>query len=384
MKLLVVDSEPVYQEIVSWCAESKGLATRVAASFQDALMVYEQWQPDIITMDTVINGGSAFELVEKIKQLAGDRFVPVLFLSSKIDDLTMNHSFRCGGDDFIPKPFNEVLFNTRLGTHLKHVLLTQEMYKKNRALMFYRNKTELEHNMAHKVLAHAQRRSDENDKSICVTRLSATTFNGDIALVKKRQDGARLIFVGDFTGHGLAASIGALPVTQVFFDAVEHGNSLEVLASELNRVLFEVLPDYMFCAGYLLLIGVTGDVQYWGGGMPNAFHIKASGEIGQFASQHMPLGVLSEGEFEQYTSRLLLEKGDSLVIATDGAHELKNPQGVMLQLIGLEKIMHTVYGKGRDMVSASDDDHKQLVSMLKQYQGDQMQLDDITVISISG
>lgn len=375
MKLLIIDSQPIYQEIVSWCAETKGLKSYVASDFDSAWVAFNEFEPSIVVTDSIINGGSAFELVEKIKKQSGERFCSVIFLSSNIDDLTMNHCFRSGGDDFIPKPFNEVLFNTRLSTHVKHVLVVQELYKKNLDLTFYHKKTELEHEMAKQVLSHAQRHNDKDDDTLQVTRLSATSFNGDIALVKERSDGFRLIFVGDFTGHGLAASIGALPVTQVFFDAVEKNMSIECIACEINRVLYEVLPVHMFCAAYLLVISPNGQVNYWGGGMPDGF--VSDGKITQrFSSHHMPLGVLSEAEFDYEISTFDVSKKQTLMIATDGASELKDSKNIMLGDNNLERFFVDSVRESSIMPKV----HSSLIRKIVSYKGCQPQHDDITLL----
>ncbi|MFT2112587.1 SpoIIE family protein phosphatase [Marinomonas sp. 2405UD68-3] len=375
MKLLIIDSQTIYQEIVTWCADSKGLTSYVASDFDAAWEAFQELAPNIVVIDSIIDGGSAFELVSKIKQASGERFCPVIFLSSNLDDFTMNNCFRSGGDDFIPKPFNEVLFNTRLSTHVKHVLVVQELYRKNRDLTFYHKKTELEHSMAKQVLSHAQRHNDSDDKSLQVTRLSATSFNGDIALVKKRLDGCRLVFIGDFTGHGLAASIGALPVTQVFFDAVEQQLPLQTIVSEINRVLYEVLPVHMFCAGYLLFITPSGEVTYWGGGMPDA--LITDGTItSRFSSNHVPLGVLSDAEFDDSVDAFYLDYLHTILIATDGANELKNDQGIMLGDERLERMYIDSFNESKLMSDA----HTSLVNKIVNYKGNEAQQDDITLL----
>ncbi len=375
MKLLIIDSQAIYQEIVTWCADSKGLTSYVASDFNAAWEAFKELEPNIVVVDSIIDGGSAFELVRKIKKESGDRFCPVIFLSSNLDDFTMNNCFRCGGDDFIPKPFNEVLFNTRLSTHVKHASVVQELYRKNRDLTFYHKKTEVEHSMAKQVLSHAQRHNDSDDKFLQVTRLSATSFNGDIALVKKRLDGCRLVFVGDFTGHGLAASIGALPVTQVFFDSVEQQLPLQTIVSEINRVLYEVLPVHMFCAGYLLFITPSGEVTYWGGGMPDGL-ITNGTKTDRFSSNHVPLGVLSDTEFDDSVDSFYIDHSQTVFIATDGANELQNEQDVMLGDENLERLFVDSFNECKLMSDA----HSLLVDKIINYKGLKTQKDDITLL----
>ena len=377
MKLLCVDSEPVYREIISLYAEKENVTVKSVDNYDDAISAFIDYAPDMVTLDVIIKGGSGFDLVKELKALSGSRFVPIICLTSHTTDAVMDKCFKSGADDFIPKPFNEVLFNIRLKTHMRHVELMKEMYRKNKALTYYQMMIEREHEMAHHVLNHIQTRSENNSEQVAITRLSAASFNGDLALVKTRSDGARLAFVGDFTGHGLPASIGALPVMHAFFDAVDDLICINELAGQMNRILFSILPDYMFCAGYLILIAPNGEITYWGGGMPNAFIRRACGEIDYLRSNHMPLGILSVSEFEADMQNNTLNAGDTLVIVSDGVLELKNSRNEMFGDDRVKALISKSYAEKSLMLA-----QKMTEKKLTEYRGEYEQLDDITLVAL--
>jgi serine phosphatase RsbU (regulator of sigma subunit) len=377
MKLLCIDSEQVYRDIVSLCAKKLNLKVKSVATYEEALEVFTDYAPDIVTLDIILKGGSGFNLVKELKLIAGAKFIPIIFLASHTSDSMMDECFQVGADDFLSKPFNEVLFNIRLKTHMRHVELMKEMYRKNKALTYFQTVIEREHEMAHQVLNHIQMRSEKNSEQVAITRLSAASFNGDLALVKTRTDGARLVFVGDFTGHGLPASIGALPVMQAFFDAVENLTNINELAARINRILLGILPDYMFCAGYLMLISAVGEIHYWGGGMPNALIRRANGKIEHLQSNHMPLGVLASNEFEAGLQSGLLNEGDTLVIVSDGVLELKNIQKNMLGEERTKALVSHFYAE-KNLVTAQKGIEKELI----EYLGESEQLDDITLVAL--
>ncbi|KZN13193.1 SpoIIE family protein phosphatase [Marinomonas sp. TW1] len=377
MKLLCIDSEPVYRDILTLCAEREGLNVKTVASYHEAIDAFKDFVPDIVTLDVIIKGGNGLELVKKLKNLSGSRFVPMLFLASHTSDSVMDQCFHSGADDFLPKPFDEMLFNIRLKTHMRHVALVKEMYKKNKALTFFQTMIEREHEMAHQVLDHIQTRSEKNSDQVVITRIAAASFNGDLALVKTRADGARLAFVGDFTGHGLPASIGALPVMQTFFDAVDDLTSLSELAIKINKTLNSILPDYMFCAGYLILLSPDGHFNYWGGGMPDAMIRRSSGELDCLKSRHMPLGVQSTCEFDPSLERNQLKAGDTLVILSDGVLELKNTEGNMYGEEQVKALIKMSYGD-KNLMRAQTRTER----VLEEYLGDAVQLDDITLVAL--
>lgn len=377
MKLLCVDSELIDCDIISLYAEEEGLNVRCVSHFDTAVTAFHEFTPDIVMLNVLFDDEAGFDLVKVLKQASGSRFIPMICLASDNTDLVMDKCFQYGADDFIPKPFSKVLFNIRLKTHMRHIALMKEMYRKNKALTYYQTMIEREHEMAHHVLDHIQTRSEKNSQHVAITRLSAASFNGDLALVKTRSDGARLVFVGDFTGHGLPASIGALPVMQVFFDAVDELAEVDKLAERINRILLSILPDYMFCAGYLILMSSEGRLLYWGGGMPNALIRRSDASMDYLKSCHMPLGVLHANEFEAGLHSNYLHPGDTLIIVSDGVLELKNPYGDMFGDDRVERLITEAYAN-KDLILAQ----QKTEHVLAEYRGDSAQLDDITLVAL--
>jgi len=378
MKLLVVDSEEIYRDIISTCAQARDLQTKTAASMEEALILFNDWQPDLVSLEVLSPSGDGIELIKQLKEAANDRIIPIMVITFKSDDATMNACIKAGADDFLAKPFNEILFNTRLSTHLRNVLFSKESFQKNRDLIYFQSMIEREHRMAHQVLAHAMDRSEDDDVSVAVTRLAATSFNGDIALIKRRDDGALLLFIGDFTGHGLPASIGALPLTQAFFKAASEKSSISEIAKHFNSILIDILPDYMFCAAYLLLLKPNNVLEYWGGGMPHAFIIDDDIDVLSIRSKHMPLGILAREEFEDEISQVKLLPNTKVVIASDGVLEMCNDDGVML---GDERfnVMLSCHSNKIPVGSYQ----AALVEQLIAFQGDAVQLDDITLLTLN-
>lgn len=378
MKLLVVDSEEIYRDIISTCAQARELQTKTAASMEEALTLFTEWQPDIVTLEVLSASGDGIELIKQLKEAAKDRIIPIMVITFKSDDATMNACIKAGADDFLAKPFNEILFNTRLSTHLRNVLFSKESFQKNRDLIYFQSMIEREHRMAHQVLAHAMDRSEDDDSDVAVTRLAATSFNGDIALIKRRDDGALLLFIGDFTGHGLPASIGALPLTQAFFKAASEKSSISEIAKHFNSILNDILPDYMFCAAYLLLLKPDNSLEYWGGGMPHAFIVDDEIDVESIRSKHMPLGILAREEFEDTITEVKLRPSTKVVIASDGVLEMCNDDGVML---GDERFntMLTCHSNKIPVQSYQ----ASLVDQLVSFQGGAVQLDDITLLTFN-
>ena len=84
--------------------------------------------------------------------------------------------------------------------------------------------------------------------SVGVIKKAATIFSGDIQLTAQCPNGDVHVLLGDFTGHGLRASIGAIPVTETFRAMTKKGFSLFEVIKEINRQLYALLPGDLFFA----------------------------------------------------------------------------------------------------------------------------------------
>lgn len=110
------------------------------------------------------------------------------------------------------------------------------------------------------------------------------------------------------------------------------------IARELNNQLNNLMPTGMFFAASLLEINSRGDIMsVWMGGMPESYWIGNNGELkGVIQSQHMPLGILNDDEFNDAVNIYNVELNDSLYLYSDGITEALSQMGKCLAMIGLK------------------------------------------------
>lgn len=149
------------------------------------------------------------------------------------------------------------------------------------------------------------------------------------------------MFLGDFTGHGLPAALGALPASSVFLAMAGKGLSVDVIARELNNKLRQLLPVGYFCCAVLVELSADRrNLHVWNGGLPPVL-IKRRGQPGyeKIASHSLPLGVVGNDEFEAAAQRRHLHPGDLLYAYTDGLTEAENFDGEMWGTARLETFL---------------------------------------------
>lgn len=156
-------------------------------------------------------------------------------------------------------------------------------------------------------------------------------MSGDIIQVSVGPKGQTYVFLGDFTGHGLPAALGAVPASSVFRAMVQKGLAVETIARELNYKLFTLLPTGYFCCA--VLIEMPQDRSYiriWNGGLPPvAMQNSAKRSLVEFASKNLPLGIVDDNDFLTQTEHLKLHSKDRIYLYTDGLTEAQNIDGEM-------------------------------------------------------
>jgi serine phosphatase RsbU (regulator of sigma subunit) len=167
------------------------------------------------------------------------------------------------------------------------------------------------------------------------------SLSGDLTQTARGPHGQAYVFLGDFTGHGLPAALGALPASSVFLAMAAKGLPVESIAVELNRKLHELLPVGYFCCAVLLELSPDRhQLQVWNGGLPPIL-VRRRGASGyeRLRSHSVPLGVLGEREFETVATSLRLDDGDVVYAYTDGLTEAENLDGEMWGLQRLETFL---------------------------------------------
>jgi phosphoserine phosphatase RsbU/P len=148
--------------------------------------------------------------------------------------------------------------------------------------------------------------------------------SGDYCDLIMRENGAALFFIGDVMGKGVAASMLMAQLYAIFRSLAGPEHSPHELIARANPVFCEGTYSSHFATVVCGRIGSDGEVQICNAGHPLPLHV-CKGGISSIESTGMPLGLFSEGNYHSLT--INLEKGDSLLLYTDGLTEASNRAG---------------------------------------------------------
>jgi two-component system OmpR family response regulator len=102
-RVLIVDDDPAIRDVVRFSLARAGFETDEAADGEAALRRVAVAAPDIIVLDVLM---PELDGIEVCRRLRRDSDVPILFLSSRDDEIDRVVGLEIGGDDYLVKPFS--------------------------------------------------------------------------------------------------------------------------------------------------------------------------------------------------------------------------------------------------------------------------------------
>ncbi len=114
--ILVVDDDPHIRDVVCFALDKAGMATRVASDGAEALSATEDQLPDLIVLDINMPEMDGLEFCRAVRRTSE---VPILFLSSRDDEIDRVIGLEIGADDYVTKPFSPRELVARINAILK-------------------------------------------------------------------------------------------------------------------------------------------------------------------------------------------------------------------------------------------------------------------------
>ncbi len=316
---LVVEDSSVIRHAVADMLKRHGLTVLEASNGEQGFHCarHHAHQLDLIVTDYLMPGINGEQLCAKIRGELGLTDIPIIFLSGVKDSATIVEMFEAGASDFIIKPFSIEELLARINVHLKVSLLNRELGQRNAAML-----EELE------LAGEAQRASMHNRVEVEFLKTSVLFFpfgevSGDTYDFAVNSEGNFCAFLGDATGHGVAAALMTMMV-QSGLDGIGRDASTEEVLTTLDRSIGE-RSGQRFVTGIYLTVSPTGLLAFSNAGHPPLIHLPATGDPKVFSETGgTPLGLMP-GMIPFGHEQIQLGAGDRFFVYTDGLTEWENP-----------------------------------------------------------
>ena len=258
--VLIVDDELTNRLILRALLKESGFDSLEAVNGQEAVEIVDAHNVDIVLLDVMMPVMDGYKAAKIIKARSGS-FIPILFLTALSDDKALAECIEAGGDDFLTKPYNHIILHAKIDSMLRIRKLYTQIEKQNEELNRHNARIQQEVNVAKKVfgnlLNHNMRKKNTG---LRYSMSPMSVFNGDMILAERNQTDGLDVLISDFTGHGLSAAIGSIPVSDIFYTMTKKGFPCTETLAEANNKLIKLLPTQMFMAAALFISLVHIDI----------------------------------------------------------------------------------------------------------------------------
>jgi len=115
-KIALVDDDRNILTSVSMTLETEGFDVETYTDGQSALDAFTRSMPDLAILDIKMPRMDGMDLLQRLRQKSS---LPVIFLTSKDDEIDEILGLRMGADDYVTKPFSQRLLLERIRSLLR-------------------------------------------------------------------------------------------------------------------------------------------------------------------------------------------------------------------------------------------------------------------------
>jgi CheY-like chemotaxis protein len=340
LKILITEDNIADCLIINKLVRDQGYQTVVAHNGIEAIDLFVKEKPDIILMDALMPKMDGFEAVKRIKSLVKDDFLPIIFLTSLNDDISLVSCLEAGGDDFLSKPYSPIVIAAKIQAFTRMITLHRTVQAQRDEITSRNEYLLQEQKIAKEIFDNVAHLGCLGASNIKHLLSPMSVFNGDVLLASRKPSGGMIVFLGDFTGHGLPAAVGAMPVAEIFYDLVAKGFGSERILHDINQKLHTILPVGFFCCASIVDINYAWErIEIWNGGLLDVLLKKNDGRVLPFKSLHLPLGILSAEAFNAECVECDMKVGERIYLFSDGIVDLKDHEDNEFALNGFANFL---------------------------------------------
>ena len=113
-QLLLVFSEPVLRELVSFRLELLGFQVESVEDGSQAAGSISRQRPDLVIVDTVLRDGDALEWISRIRTEHTSDELPIIIFSLDPSLETVERAYHAGAQDYLITPFDPTVMEEKI------------------------------------------------------------------------------------------------------------------------------------------------------------------------------------------------------------------------------------------------------------------------------
>ena len=332
--ILVVDDLEVNRDLLLRRLTRRGHIVVLASGGQEALDLLAAQPFDLVLLDIMMPGLNGYQVLARIKGSPEWRHIPVIMISALDEMESVVRCVKLGAEDYLPKPFDPVLLQARIGACLEKKRLRdkeKEHLATIQAILSQLNNELAEAaNYVRKILPLPLREGPIRTR----WRYAPSASLGGDAFGYHWLDRRRFaLYLIDVSGHGVGAALLSVSIINVLrresLASADFTRPAEVLR-QLNRAFpMEENNDMYFTMWYGVYDVEAGVLSYSSAGHPPAlfFENRPGGPAlsAELQTPNMFIGGLEELEFGAGEFRV--ERPGRLFVFCDGVFEVTRQDG---------------------------------------------------------
>ncbi len=378
--ILVVDDAKVNRLLLTRHLEQQGHLVSSAEHGKQALDMLAEIDCDLILLDVEMPEMDGYQTLKTLKADADLQHLPVIMVTS-IDDLAS--TVRCiemGAEDYLPKPFNPVLLQARVGASLEKKRLHDQEQAYLKGL---ERELEIGHNIQMSFLPSELPQAEgwEIAASLKAAREVAGDFYDAFTL---NADDSICLVIGDVCDKGVGAALFMTLFRSLLrftmgatnaFGELSPAEKLKYAVTLTNNYIENTHGDTgMFATIFFgLLNPKDGMLTYINAGHERPTILSLDGEQKVLKSTGIAVGIMPDWDFK--VEQVQMNKGDLLFAYTDGAPEITDPDGAFF---GKDRLLGLLDCGCHSVADLVEEINTELIAHI----GSGNQFDDITLIAV--
>ena len=120
-RVLLVEDEPAQRTVLAYNLEAEGFEVTQADNGEDAMVLVDEEDPDIIILDWMMPKVSGIEVCRRLKMRPDTRGIPIIMLSARAEEVDRIRGLETGADDYVIKPYSVLELMARARAQLRRV-----------------------------------------------------------------------------------------------------------------------------------------------------------------------------------------------------------------------------------------------------------------------
>lgn len=134
MKILLVEDSATLRYAVSLYIAEAGHEAILAEDGEEAMHIVDKTAVDMIIMDVEMPGLDGFETTRLIREMLGDHWVPIIFVTGKSEESDFTDGIDAGGDDYLIKPVSRVILKAKIHAMERIITMRNALNRANQEL----------------------------------------------------------------------------------------------------------------------------------------------------------------------------------------------------------------------------------------------------------